>query len=65
MSLSKTLAKLIKSFESIIKEDGFTDNDINETFDYAKRVVNKSNFPDNIKSAVLDALDKRDKVDKG
>lgn len=61
MSLSKTLAKLIKSFENIIKEDGFTDKDVNETFEYAKKVVSKSNFPDNIKSVVLNALDKREK----
>lgn len=58
MSITNTCLKILKKCTEILKEDGYTDNDIKETFDYAKEVINKSKVSDKYKSFLLGIFDK-------
>lgn len=58
MSITNTCLKILKKCAEILKEDGYTDNDIKETFDFSKEVINKSKVSDKYKSFLLGIFDK-------
>ena len=58
MSITNTCLKILKKCTEILKEDGFTDKDIRETFDYSKEVINKSKVSEEYKSFLLGIFDK-------
>ena len=58
MSLTNTCKKIIKKYAEILKEDGYTDNDVKETFEYSKNVINKSKIPEKYKTFLLGIFDK-------
>lgn len=62
MSITNTCLKILKKCAEILKEDGYTDNDVKETFEYSKNVINKSKIPEKYKTFLLGIFDK---VDKG
>lgn len=61
MSVLDTCIKILKKCSEIMKEDGFTDKDVKETFEYAQKVTNKSHVSDNAKNIILNALEKAKK----
>ena len=62
MSLTNTCKKILNKFVEVLKEDGYNDRDVKETFDYSIKVINNSKLPEKYKTFLLGIFDK---VDKG
>ena len=58
MSITSTCLKILKKATEVMRDDGFNDKDVKDTFDYAEKVVNKSVISENLKSVLLDILEK-------
>ena len=58
MSIVNTCNKIIKKVTEILRDDGFTDKDVKETFEYAEKVINKSVISEETKSVLLDVFAK-------
>jgi len=61
MSISDTCIKILKKAAEIMRDDGFTDEDVRETFKVSENIVNKSVIPEKYKSVILDILEKNKK----
>ena len=61
MSISDTCIKILKKAAEIMRDDGFTDEDVRETFKVSENVINKSVIPEKYKSVILDILEKNKK----
>lgn len=64
MSITNTLMKLLTAAEKVMKEEGFTDKDVKETFEYAQKVTKKSIISEDKKSMLLNAFEKAKKDSK-
>lgn len=61
MSISDTCIKILKKAAEIMRDDGFTDEDVRETFKVSENIINKSVIPEKYKSLLLDILKKNKK----
>ena len=61
MSISDTCIKILKKAAEIMRDDGFTDEDVRETFKVSENIINKSVIPEKYKSVILDILEKNKK----
>lgn len=61
MSISDTCIKILNKAAEIMRDDGFTDEDVRETFKLSENIINKSVIPKKYKSVILDILEKNKK----
>ena len=61
MSITDTCIKILKKAAEIMRDDGFTDEDVRETFKLSENIINKSVIPKKYKSVILDILEKNKK----
>lgn len=61
MSISDTCIKILKKAAEIMRNDGFTDEDVRETFKVSENVINRSVIPEKYRSVILDILEKNKK----
>lgn len=61
MSISDTCIKILKKAAEIMRDDGFTDEDVRDTFKVSENIINKSVIPKKYKSVILDILEKNKK----
>lgn len=61
MSISDTCIKILNKAAEIMRDDGFTDEDVRETFKVSENIINKSVIPKKYKSVILDILEKNKK----
>lgn len=58
MSITNTCKKILNKFVEVLKEDGYNDSDVKETFDYSIKVINNSKLPEKYKTFLLGIFEK-------
>ena len=58
MSLTNTCKKILNKYVEVLKEDGYNDSDVKETFSYSVKVINNSKLPEKYKTFLLGIFEK-------